>query len=96
MGSHHEPKRYLTSFPKSPPQLGNATAAILVLEDGRYLLQLRDNIPEIWYPDHWGPFGGGVNPGEDEIAAMPDPEAIVPTLVRIAEEGIAARTRRSA
>ena len=70
MCSHHEQLQHLTSFPKSPPQLGNAAAAILVLDDGKYLLQLRDNIPGIWYPDHWGLFGGGVDPGEDEIVAL--------------------------
>lgn len=52
------------------PQLGNAAAAIIVIEDGRYLLQLRDDIPGIWYPGHWGLFGGGVDPGEDEISAL--------------------------
>jgi 8-oxo-dGTP pyrophosphatase MutT (NUDIX family) len=55
---------------QSPLQLGDAVAAILVLEDGRFLLQLRDDIPGIWYPGHWGLFGGSVDPGEDEIAAL--------------------------
>jgi 8-oxo-dGTP pyrophosphatase MutT (NUDIX family) len=55
---------------KPPLQLGNAVAAILALEDGRFLLQLRDDIPEIWYPGHWGLFGGSLDPGEDEIAAL--------------------------
>ena len=35
----------------------DAVAGILVLEDGRYLMQLRDDIPGIFYPDHWGLFG---------------------------------------
>jgi len=39
---------------------GDAVAAILVLPDGRYLLQHRDPRPGIFYPDHWGCFGGGV------------------------------------
>jgi 8-oxo-dGTP pyrophosphatase MutT (NUDIX family) len=57
---------------RSPPslQLGNAAAAILVFEDGHYLLQLRDDIPGIWYPGHWGLFGGGVEADEDEITAL--------------------------
>ena len=42
----------------------DAVAAILVLEDGRYIMQLRDSKPEIFYPDHWGCFGGAVNDGE--------------------------------
>ena len=43
---------------------GNAAVAIIVLDDGRYLCQLRSQIPGIFYPDHWGLFGGAVNPGE--------------------------------
>jgi len=48
----------------------DAVAAIIVLEDGRYLLQQRDDIPHIWFPDHWGCFGGAVDAGEDPIAAL--------------------------
>ena len=51
-------------------QIGNAAAAIILVEDGRYLLQLRDNIESIWYPNHWGCFGGGVDPGEDPVRAL--------------------------
>jgi 8-oxo-dGTP pyrophosphatase MutT (NUDIX family) len=51
-------------------QIGNAVAAILVDADGRYLLQLRDDVPHIWYPGHWGAFGGSVEAGEDELAAL--------------------------
>lgn len=50
--------------------IGNAAAAIILLEDGRYLLQLRDDIESIWYPGHWGCFGGGVEPSEDSLAAL--------------------------
>lgn len=48
----------------------DAVAALLVVEDGRYLLQQRDNMPAIWYPDHWGLFGGAVEPGEDPVTAL--------------------------
>lgn len=41
-----------------------AVAAIVRLPDARYLLQLRDDIPGIWYPGHWGLFGGALEPGE--------------------------------
>jgi 8-oxo-dGTP pyrophosphatase MutT (NUDIX family) len=51
-------------------QVGNAAAAILMDQDGRYLLQLRDDLPHIWYPGHWGAFGGSVEAGEDELAAL--------------------------
>lgn len=50
--------------------VGNAAAAILVDADGRYLLQRRDDVPHIWYPGHWGAFGGSVEAGEDELAAL--------------------------
>ena len=53
-----------------PLQTGNAVAAILIDDRGRYLLQLRDEAPQIWYPGHWGLFGGSVEPGEDELAAL--------------------------
>ena len=53
-----------------PLQIGNAVAGILIDEHGRYLLQLRDDLPHIWYPGHWGAFGGSVDPGEDEMQAL--------------------------
>ena len=48
----------------------DAVAAIITVEDGRYLLQLRDDIPRIFYPGHWGCFGGAVGPGESGLAAL--------------------------
>ena len=48
----------------------NAVAALLVLADGRYVMQLRDPLPNIFYPDHWGCFGGAVNAGEDPLAGL--------------------------
>ena len=53
-----------------PLQAGNAVAAILLLEDDRYVMQLRDDRPDIWYPGHWGLFGGGVDSGEDRTEAL--------------------------
>jgi 8-oxo-dGTP pyrophosphatase MutT (NUDIX family) len=55
---------------RAPLRTGHAVAALLVLEDGRYIMQLRDDIPNIWYPGHWGLFGGGVDDREDEVAAL--------------------------
>lgn len=55
---------------QAPLRPANAVAAILVLEDGRYLMQLRDARPDIFYPNHWGCFGGAVDPGEDPLAAL--------------------------
>lgn len=55
------------------PPLDNfrdAAAAIIVLDDGRYLMQLRDDKPGIFYPDHWGMFGGACELGEDMPTAL--------------------------
>lgn len=49
---------------KDPLRPGDAVAALLVLDDGRYIMQLRDALPNIFYPDHWGCFGGAVSDGE--------------------------------
>ncbi len=49
---------------EGPLKPGDAVAALIVLEDGRYLMQLRDQKPGIFYPGHWGLFGGGMDPGE--------------------------------
>ncbi len=39
--------------------------AIAILEgEGKFLLQLRDDLPHILYPGHWGLFGGHIEPGE--------------------------------
>jgi 8-oxo-dGTP pyrophosphatase MutT (NUDIX family) len=48
----------------------DAVAALLVLEDGRYVMQLRDVLADIFYPNHWGCFGGAVDPGEQPIEAI--------------------------
>jgi 8-oxo-dGTP pyrophosphatase MutT (NUDIX family) len=45
-------------------------AALILLEDDTYLLQHRDDVPWIWYPDHWGCFGGALEPGEEPLAAL--------------------------
>ena len=47
----------------------HAVAALLQLSDGRYLMQLRDSNPAIFYPDHWGCFGGAVDAEEAPVAA---------------------------
>src|SRR5690242_7998717 len=54
---------------RAAPPLG-AAAAILVAPDRRYLLQHRDNRPDIWDPDHWGLFGGSIDPGETPEQAL--------------------------
>ena len=45
--------------------------AIAILHrNGQFLLQLRDNIPGIIYPGHWGLFGGHLEPGESPAVAV--------------------------
>ena len=51
-------------------QPGNAAAAVIVLDDDQYLLQLRDNKKGIFFPGHWGLFGGGVDKDEEPVAAL--------------------------
>lgn len=48
----------------------DAVAAILQLPDGRFVLQHRDEKPEIWYPGCWGCFGGAVDVGEVPLEAL--------------------------
>ena len=55
---------------RQPLRVSNAVAAIIVVDRERYLMQLRDDLPGIWYPGHWGLFGGAVDAGEDEISAL--------------------------
>jgi 8-oxo-dGTP pyrophosphatase MutT (NUDIX family) len=48
------------------------SVAIAILYQGdRYLMQLRDDTPEIVYPGVWGFFGGHIEPDEDpEVAVL--------------------------
>jgi len=48
----------------------DAAVGLIHLDDGRYLCQLRSQLPRIFYPDHWGLFGGGVEPGETAEEAL--------------------------
>ncbi len=49
---------------EGPLRPGDAAVALIVLDDSRYLMQLRDQKSGIFYPGHWGLFGGGIEPGE--------------------------------
>lgn len=45
--------------------------AIAILhQQNQFLMQLRDNIPGIVYPGHWGFFGGHVEPDENPDTAV--------------------------
>jgi 8-oxo-dGTP pyrophosphatase MutT (NUDIX family) len=53
----------------TPLRPANAAAAIIVV-GLEYLLQLRDNKPGIFFPGHWGCFGGASEPGETGAQAL--------------------------
>ncbi|WP_430640057.1 NUDIX hydrolase (plasmid) [Crocosphaera watsonii WH 8501] len=42
----------------------------IIYQGDRLLLQLRDNKPEIYYPNYWGLFGGLMEPGELPLEAI--------------------------
>lgn len=48
----------------------NAVAAIILDEEERLLLQLRDDKEEIFFPNHWGCFGGAIEPDESAMDAL--------------------------
>lgn len=55
---------------RSPLFPDDGVGVILVAPDDRYLLQLRDDKPGIFFPGHWGCFGGAVDPHETAEQAM--------------------------
>ncbi len=53
------------SFPTNATPSNIRSVALAILhQNGHFLMQLRDNIPTIIYPDRWGFFGGHLEPGE--------------------------------
>ncbi|MBD0269061.1 MAG: NUDIX domain-containing protein [Cyanobacteria bacterium Co-bin8] len=44
-------------------------AIAILYQDDQFLLQLRDNIPGIFFPGYWAFFGGHLEPGEDPLTA---------------------------
>ena len=47
-----------------------AVALAMLEREGRWLLQLRDDIDSIIYPGHWGLFGGHLDQGETASEAV--------------------------
>ena len=45
-------------------------AVAILVADGRYALQHRDDRPDIAWPGHWGLFGGTIEPGESPAEAV--------------------------
>ena len=46
---------------------GRAAMTMVLGEAGRVLLNLRDDKPEILYPNHWAILGGAAEPGEEPV-----------------------------
>lgn len=47
-----------------------SVAIAILYHQNQYLMQLRDDIPGIAYPGHWGFFGGHCDPGENPDDAI--------------------------
>ena len=47
-----------------------AVALAILHQNGRFLLQLRDDLPTIPYPGRWGLFGGHLESGESPLKAL--------------------------
>lgn len=45
-------------------------AIAILYQNNQFLMQLRDDIPNIVYPGHWGLFGGHLEPGETPDIAV--------------------------
>ncbi len=45
-------------------------AIAIIHQNGKFLMQLRDDFPNILFPGHWGFFGGHIEPGEDAETGM--------------------------
>ncbi|MBR8829249.1 MAG: NUDIX hydrolase [Gomphosphaeria aponina SAG 52.96 = DSM 107014] len=45
-------------------------ALAILYQNDKFLLQLRDDLPTILYPGHWGLFGGHLEPGETPEEAL--------------------------
>lgn len=52
------------------PRPCDAVAALLIHEDGRYIMQLRDGKSDIFFPGHWGCFGGAIEQDESPLDAL--------------------------
>ncbi len=58
----------LDTHPKTAPKIQSAHAVLIV--DGNYILQLRDNKPTIAVPGQWSLFGGKIEVGETPLQAI--------------------------
>lgn len=61
---------HLFDYPAGGFEFSNAVAAIITDPTGRYLMQLRDDKVGVFYPGHWGLFGGAIDDGESDEEAF--------------------------
>ena len=64
------PQQPATDLRLDPPADLHAAAALLVTEEGRYLMQLRDDKPGLRLAGHWALFGGAVEGAETPEQAL--------------------------
>jgi 8-oxo-dGTP pyrophosphatase MutT (NUDIX family) len=48
----------------------NAVVGLIVIDEANYLMQLRSQKAGVFYPGHWGLFGGAVDDDEQADAAL--------------------------
>ncbi|MEM6869008.1 MAG: NUDIX hydrolase [Cyanobacteria bacterium P01_C01_bin.121] len=66
----------MSSPASDPPNSLSSTSALvevtlaILYQEGRFLMQLRDDFPHIIYPGVWGFFGGHIEPGETPLAGV--------------------------
>ena len=53
-----------------PLRPDDAVAALIQPGKGHYLMQLRDPLDWIFFPGHWGLFGGTIEKGESDIETL--------------------------
>lgn len=56
--------------PQAPVAVALAVLYAPDFDPPRFLMQLRDDLPDILYPGHWGLFGGHLEPGETPEAGL--------------------------
>lgn len=66
----HPGPRHFTAGPGPTIYPADAVVALLVLPGGRYVMQQRDDRPDIIYPGHWACFGGAVIAGETPVQTL--------------------------
>src|SRR5574341_984116 len=69
LSEQRDVERYIELQERLRNTSARGVSAILINQDGKVLLQHRDNDPLIRYPGHWALFGGTIEPKETPYAA---------------------------